>query len=88
MILAAASLPPLSFRPFLLCLQSGNQLPITFTDCLSYVIRANIVSANDASAHHHHHHIPSCVPNNEGGGGGTPILDLTGCAAQQGVLLR
>ena len=22
------------------------------------------------------------------GGGGTPILDLTGCAAQQGVLLR
>ena len=22
-----------------------------------------------------------------GGGGGTPILDLTGCAAQQGVLL-
>ena len=23
-----------------------------------------------------------------GGGRGTPILDLTGCAAQQGVLLR
>ena len=25
---------------------------------------------------------------NPPGGGGTPILDLTGCAAQQGVLLR
>ena len=30
-------------------------------------------------------HIADTLPP---GGGGTPILDLTGCAAQQGVLLR